>query len=152
LNPVAEQPWQSPFRLVRLAGDAGSGEIESGLLWYWPLAGIFGGLLYSGVAVWRYRPMERASQLEPRVPNESRLSLVPIATGPSVELSLLKKLRYCEKTIIEGALAECAGRVSGPSGAAAKLGVPASMLESKIKSLKIDKSSFGSAYLSATDN
>jgi hypothetical protein len=152
LNPVAEQPWQSPFRLVRLAGDAGSGEIESGLLWYWPLAGIFGGLLYSGVAVWRYRPMERGSQLEPRVLNESRLSLLPSATGPSVELGLLKKLRYCEKTIIEGALTECAGRVSGPSGAAAKLGVPASMLESKIKSLKIDKNSFGSAYLSTTDN
>ncbi len=152
LNPVAEQPWQRPFRLVRLAGDAGSGEIESGLLWYWPLAGIFGGLLYSGVAVWRYRPMERAPQLASPMLNESRLSLVPAATGPSVELGLLKKLRYCEKTIIEGALAECAGRVSGPSGAAAKLGVPASMLESKIKSLKIDKNSFRSAYLSTTDN
>ena len=152
LNPVAEQPWQRPFRLVRLAGDADSGQIESGLLWYWPLAGIFGGLLYSGVAVWRYRPMVRASQLKPTVLNASRLSLVPGATGPNVELGLLKKLRYCEKTIIEGALTECAGRVSGPSGAAAKLGVPASMLESKIKSLKIDKNSFGSAYLSTTDN
>jgi hypothetical protein len=151
-NPVSEQTWQPPFRLVRLAGDADSGQSEGGLLWYWPLAGIFWGLLYSGVAVWRYRPMERGAQLERPVLNESRLSLVPPATGPGVELGLLKKLRYCEKTIIEGALTECAGRVSGPSGAAAKLGVPASMLESKIKSLKIDKNSFRSAYLSTTDN
>ncbi|MFZ5447295.1 MAG: sigma 54-interacting transcriptional regulator [Thermodesulfobacteriota bacterium] len=43
------------------------------------------------------------------------------------------------KEMIEAALAESGGRVSGPSGAAAKLGMPASTLESKIKSLKIDK-------------
>jgi hypothetical protein len=139
LKPVAGQFWQRPFRLVRLAGDAGSGQTESGLLWYWPLAGILCGLLYSGVAMWRYLPIERAAQLEQPVLNESRLSRGPTATEPSVELGLSKKLRYCEKTIIEAALTECAGRVSGPSGAAAKLGVPASMLEAKIKSLKIDK-------------
>ena len=84
--------------------------------------------------------------------NESRLSLIPTAIEPSVEVGLSKKLRYCEKTIIEAALTECAGRVSGPSGAAAKLGVPASILESKIKSLKIDKNRFKSAYLSTSDN
>jgi hypothetical protein len=152
LNPVAGQIWQRPFRLVRLAGDAGSGQSESGLLWYWPLAGMLSGLLYSGVAMWRYRPIERAAQLELPVLNESRLSRGPTATEPSVEVGLSKKLRYCEETIIEAALTECAGRVSGPSGAAAKLGVPASILESKIKSLKIDKSRFKSAYLSTTDN
>ncbi len=43
------------------------------------------------------------------------------------------------KEMIEAALAESGGRVSGQSGAAAKLGVPASTLESKIKSLKINK-------------
>jgi PAS domain S-box-containing protein len=43
------------------------------------------------------------------------------------------------KEMIEAALAESGGRVSGPSGAAAKLGMPASTLESKIKSLKINK-------------
>jgi hypothetical protein len=148
LNPVAGHP----FRLVRLAGDTGSSQSESGLLWYWPLAGIFGGLLYSGVAMWRYRPMEGAAQLEPPVLNESWLSQGPTATEPSVELGLSTKLRYCEKTIIEGALTECAGQVSGPSGAAAKLGVPASMLESKIKLLEIDKNRFKSAYLSTTGN
>lgn len=43
------------------------------------------------------------------------------------------------KEMIEAALAESGGRVSGRSGAAARLGMPASTLESKIKSLKINK-------------
>ena len=46
------------------------------------------------------------------------------------------------KEMIEAALAESGGRVSGPSGAAAKLGMPPSTLESKIKSLKINKHLF----------
>ena len=46
--------------------------------------------------------------------------------------------------MIEAALAESGGRVSGPLGAAAKLGIPASTLESKIKSLKINKHLFKS--------
>jgi hypothetical protein len=44
--------------------------------------------------------------------------------------------------MIDAALAESQGRVSGPSGAAALLGVPASTLESKIRSLNINKHSF----------
>ena len=47
-----------------------------------------------------------------------------------------------EKEAIETALAEAGGRVSGPSGAAAMLGIPASTLESKIRSLKINKFRF----------
>jgi PAS domain S-box-containing protein len=47
-----------------------------------------------------------------------------------------------EKEIIEAALAETKGRVSGPAGAAAKLGIPSTTLESKIKSLKINKHHF----------
>jgi formate hydrogenlyase transcriptional activator len=47
-----------------------------------------------------------------------------------------------EKEAIEAALAESGGRVSGPSGAAAQLGVPASTLESKIRTLKINKYRF----------
>ena len=43
------------------------------------------------------------------------------------------------KDAIEAALAESKGRVSGPFGAAARLGLPSSTLESKIKALKIDK-------------
>jgi hypothetical protein len=41
-----------------------------------------------------------------------------------------------EKKIIEAALAETRGRVSGPSGAAVKLGIPSTILESTIRSLK----------------
>jgi formate hydrogenlyase transcriptional activator len=47
-----------------------------------------------------------------------------------------------EKDMIEAALKDTRGRVSGPRGAAAKLGIPRSTLESKIKSLKIDKNRF----------
>ena len=44
-----------------------------------------------------------------------------------------------ERQLIESTLTETRGRVSGPFGAAAKLGVPPSTLESKIKALEIDK-------------
>ncbi|MCU1258120.1 MAG: histidine kinase [Bryobacterales bacterium] len=47
-----------------------------------------------------------------------------------------------EREIIEAALAESRGRVSGPSGAAAKLGIPQSTLAYKIKVLGINKSRF----------
>ena len=47
-----------------------------------------------------------------------------------------------EKEMIEAALAESNGRVSGPRGAAAKLGIPQSTLDSKIKALKINKQRF----------
>jgi PAS domain S-box-containing protein len=49
-----------------------------------------------------------------------------------------------EKDAIEATLKECKGRVAGPFGAAARLGVPASTLESKIKALNIDKRRFKS--------
>ncbi|HLJ49730.1 MAG TPA: sigma 54-interacting transcriptional regulator [Bryobacteraceae bacterium] len=47
-----------------------------------------------------------------------------------------------ERDIIEAALAASRGRVSGPSGAAARLGVPPSTLENRIKALGIDKTQF----------
>lgn len=47
-----------------------------------------------------------------------------------------------EKTMIDAALAEAKGRVSRPSGAVAKLGLPPSTLDSKIRSLKISKHRF----------
>ena len=47
-----------------------------------------------------------------------------------------------ERKIIETALAKSRGRVSGPNGAAAKLGIPASTLYHTIKALKIEKKSF----------
>jgi formate hydrogenlyase transcriptional activator len=42
-------------------------------------------------------------------------------------------LQNQEREIIETALAECKGKVAGPEGAAAKLGIPRSTLDSKIK-------------------
>jgi formate hydrogenlyase transcriptional activator len=47
-----------------------------------------------------------------------------------------------EREVIEAALAETRGRVSGPSGAAAKLRIPPSTLETRIKALKINKQQF----------
>jgi PAS domain S-box-containing protein len=47
-----------------------------------------------------------------------------------------------ERKIIEAALTESRGRVAGPNGAAAKLGIPSSTLESRIKKLKIRKGRF----------
>jgi formate hydrogenlyase transcriptional activator len=44
-----------------------------------------------------------------------------------------------EKERIEAALAECRGRVSGPNGAAGKLGIPRTTLESRIRELRINK-------------
>src|SRR6202051_3485250 len=51
----------------------------------------------------------------------------------------LSTLSDREVEIIEAALAECHGRISGPSGAAAKLGIPRSTLESKIRRFRINK-------------
>jgi PAS domain S-box-containing protein len=47
-----------------------------------------------------------------------------------------------EQAIVEEALRASGGRVAGPSGAAARLGLPRSTLESKIRMLKINKSRF----------
>src|SRR5262249_4424490 len=47
-----------------------------------------------------------------------------------------------EREMIEVALAETGGRVSGRSGAAARLGLPASTLEYKIRTLKIRKEQY----------
>jgi len=47
-----------------------------------------------------------------------------------------------ERVLIEAALVESGGRISGPAGAATKLGVPRQTLESKIRSLGIDKHRF----------
>jgi DNA-binding NtrC family response regulator len=55
---------------------------------------------------------------------------------------LSEKLVAQEKEMIDAALAEAGGRVAGPNGAAARLGMPPSTLESKIKAMKISKHRF----------
>jgi PAS domain S-box-containing protein len=74
--------------------------------------------------------------------DESWLSRQPSATEPNREIGLFKRLPSQEKAIIEAALSESRGRVYGPSGAAAKLGMPRSTLEHKIRSLRINKNRF----------
>jgi formate hydrogenlyase transcriptional activator len=59
----------------------------------------------------------------------------PQPSGPAVPLVAARAEH--ERALIEAALSECRGRVSGPSGAAAKLGLPRQTLESKIKALGI---------------
>jgi formate hydrogenlyase transcriptional activator len=55
---------------------------------------------------------------------------------------LFRRSAVEDREMIGAALAEARGRVSGPSGAAAKLGIPPSTLESKIRSMNINKYSF----------
>jgi formate hydrogenlyase transcriptional activator len=74
--------------------------------------------------------------------DESWLSQKPLASGPTSQLELSQTLAAQEKQMIEAALRESGGRVSGPSGAATKLRMPGSTLDSKIKSLNINKALF----------
>jgi formate hydrogenlyase transcriptional activator len=73
--------------------------------------------------------------------DESHLSPEPAMRSHPIS-SLSEQFVQNEKEIIEAALAACGGRVSGPSGAARKLGVPSSTLDSKIRTLKIEKYRF----------
>ena len=68
-----------------------------------------------------------------------------LSAQPRPARQLTHELVAQEKESIESALAECRGRVAGPTGAAAKLGMPPSTLDSKIRSLKIDKRRFHTA-------
>src|SRR5882762_7338339 len=62
------------------------------------------------------------------------------ASGP--EVPFVATVVAQEKELIEAALAKSNGRIAGPSGAAAKLGIPRQTLESKIRSFGIDKNRF----------
>jgi transcriptional regulator with GAF, ATPase, and Fis domain len=62
-----------------------------------------------------------------------------IPTQPTDQAELHQRLQAQEKDMIEAALRESRGKVFGPTGAAAKLGIARSTLESKIRSLKINK-------------
>jgi len=75
--------------------------------------------------------------------DESWLPQQPLlAAEPKPQVELPRRLLVQEKDMIEAALKDARGRVFGPTGAAAKLGIPRSTLESKIRSLKIDKNRF----------
>jgi DNA-binding NtrC family response regulator len=74
------------------------------------------------------------------------LSKQPPAAEPSSGLGIFRKVPSQEKAIIEAALRESGGQVYGPDGAASKLGMPRSTLESKIRSLKINKNRFKTTH------
>jgi PAS domain S-box-containing protein len=76
--------------------------------------------------------------------DESWFAAQPAAPHGS-SASLNKIILDQEREMIEAALAVSNGRVSGSAGAAAKLGIPASTLESKIKTLGIKKTKFKTA-------
>jgi PAS domain S-box-containing protein len=67
-----------------------------------------------------------------------------LSARPAVEsrLGMSGALASHEKALIEDALRATGGRVFGPSGAAARLGIPRSTLESKIRALNVNKSRF----------
>jgi len=74
--------------------------------------------------------------------DESWLPKQPSLTEPKSQMELPRRLLAQEKEMIEAALKESRGRIFGPKGAAAKLSIPRSTLESKIRSLKINKNRF----------
>lgn len=74
---------------------------------------------------------------------KSWLSRPSAVSGQSKQPDPFKRISaHQERELIEAALRESQGRVYGPSGAAARLGIPRSTLESKIRSLKINKNRF----------
>jgi len=77
--------------------------------------------------------------------DEAWLSIQPPA-GPDMPAKMTRILQDQEKEIIESALAECRGKVAGADGAAVKLGIPPSTLDSKIKQLRIKKEKFRMAF------
>ena len=75
--------------------------------------------------------------------DESWLSKQSVRPPPRVAaLAPAQGAPRSERETIEAALAECRGRVGGSSGAAAKLGVPPSTLDHRIKALNINKAQF----------
>jgi PAS domain S-box-containing protein len=74
--------------------------------------------------------------------DEAWLPMEQDSSEPKNQIEFSRRISAQEKSMIETALKESRGRVFGPHGAAGKLGIPRSTLESKIKSLKIDKNRF----------
>jgi formate hydrogenlyase transcriptional activator len=74
--------------------------------------------------------------------DESRVRRMSSSQQSRAVFPLASSLADHEREMIEAALAESRGRISGPSGAAVKLGIPRQTLDSKIASLQISKSQF----------
>jgi formate hydrogenlyase transcriptional activator len=68
-----------------------------------------------------------------------RVDREELTAGGAITNDLDAELRMQERELIEAALTASRGRVSGPTGAAIRLGMPASTVEFRIKRLGIDK-------------
>ena len=75
---------------------------------------------------------------------DERWLIAPSKMSAPIDAPLADDLAARERVRVEAALKEAAGRVAGRSGAAARLGIPRSTLESKIRALGIDKHRFKS--------
>jgi formate hydrogenlyase transcriptional activator len=78
------------------------------------------------------------------VKSASQAQPLRASSAPAPATSASATLRDEEVRVIESALAATRGRVSGPDGAAVRLGIPATTLQSKIKKFGIDKFKFRS--------
>jgi len=83
------------------------------------------------------RAVDARSRKLTAIPFHAQRNEVHMGQG-ALCLALRAVHRFAEVRI-EAALAECGGRVAGPKGAAAKLGIPRQTLDSKIANLNIDK-------------
>jgi PAS domain S-box-containing protein len=68
----------------------------------------------------------------------------PLTLESKQQVGHRRRFLLQEKEMIETALKDTGGRVAGPTGAAVKLGMPRSTMESKIRSLKINKNRYKS--------
>jgi formate hydrogenlyase transcriptional activator len=84
--------------------------------------------------------------------DESWLYRQPLPGKPHRTPGLYEKLVTQEVEMIEAALRHSRGRISGPHGAAARLGMPGSTLESKIRTLNINKNRFKTTDPSASNS
>jgi transcriptional regulator with GAF, ATPase, and Fis domain len=73
--------------------------------------------------------------------NSSKIDKSWVANEPQSSTAATDR-KSNERQRIEAALAQSNGKIAGATGAAAKLGIPASTLESKIRSLRINKFQF----------
>ncbi len=68
-----------------------------------------------------------------------------VIAGPTSSSTLSDVVKSGERRMIEQALENSNGRVFGPTGAATRLGIPSSTLESKIRRLRINKHQYRSS-------
>ncbi len=87
--------------------------------------------------------LERACILAPG-PSLELAEFAPAPPGAAREVAAPEALRFDEgvRGLLEAALASCGGKIYGPEGAAARLGLEPSTLQSKLRKLGVDRRRF----------